>query len=102
VPADILAAVGSSSGEFLAGDGGPAAGPAVAAMVALAREHLAVFHEGARSLPASLRPAFLPLALTGALLDRIERLGSAALTTTPRLPLWVRHWLLFRRATKGW
>jgi phytoene synthase len=102
VPADILAAAGSSPEEFLAGDGGQSAGRAVAAMVALAREHLAAFRENAPSLPGSLRPAFLPLALTGAYLDRIERLGATALVETPRLPHWLRHWLIFRRATKGW
>lgn len=102
VPLDILAAAGTSPAEFLAGDGGPAAGRVVAAMIALAREHLAVFTKGAPALPPSLRPAFLPLALTGAYLDRIERLGATTLTRTPRLPLWLRHWLVFRRATKGW
>jgi phytoene synthase len=102
VPADILVAAGSSSGELLAGDGGPSAGRVVAAMVALARDHLAAFGKGASSLPPSLRPAFLPLALTGAYLDRIERLGPAALARTPHMPLWLRHWLIFRRATRGW
>lgn len=102
VPADILAAAGSSPEAFLAGDGGPAAGRVVAAVTALAREHLGAFGKAAPSLPPALRPAFLPLALTGAYLDRIERLGPAALAKTPRLPLWLRHWLIFRRATKGW
>lgn len=102
VPMDVLAAAGSSPDEFLAGDGGPAAGRIVAATVALAREHLAAFRVGAPSLPVSLRPAFLPLALTQAYLDRIERLGATALARTPRLPLWLRHWLMFRRAVKGW
>jgi phytoene synthase len=102
VPRDVLAAAGSSPDEFLAGDGGPAAGRVVAATVALAREHLAAFHDDAASLPPSLRPAFLPLALTGAYLDGLERLGAAALAKTPRLPLWLRHWLMFRRATRGW
>jgi phytoene synthase len=102
VPADILAAAGASPEAFLAGDGGTAAGRVVAAMIALAREHLTAFESGAPSLPASLRPAFLPLALTGAYLDRLEKLGPSALTQTPRLPLWRRHWLIFRRATRGW
>jgi phytoene synthase len=102
VPADILAAAGTSPEEFLAGDGGSSAGRVVAAMIALAREHLAAFSRGAPSLPPSLRPAFLPLALTGAYMDRIEKLGPAALSKTPRLPLWLRHWRMFRRATRGW
>ena len=37
---------------------------AVEAMTALAREHLSAFEAGAASLPPTLRPAFLPLALT--------------------------------------
>ncbi|WP_315919792.1 phytoene/squalene synthase family protein [Mesorhizobium sp. SP-1A] len=102
VPADLLAAVGSSPREFVAGDGGPGAERAVAAMIALAREHLAAFEHGARQLPPSLRPAFLPLSLTGAYLDRMERRGASPLKTPARLSGWLRHWLLFRRATKGW
>ncbi|MBN9243171.1 MAG: phytoene/squalene synthase family protein [Mesorhizobium sp.] len=102
VPADLLASVGSSPQEFLKGDGGPNAGHALSAMIALARDHLAAFERGASALPESLRPAFLPLALTRANLDRIERAGASALRESPRLPLWRRHWLLFRRASKGW
>lgn len=102
VPADILAAAGSSQQSFLAGEGGEEAGRVVAAMVALAREHFSEFRKQASSLPVSLRPAFLPLAMTGAYLDRIERLGAVATTTTPRIPLWRRHWLIFRRASRGW
>jgi len=102
VPADLLASVGFSPQEFLAGDGGPNAGHALAAMIALARDHLAAFERGADALPQTLRPAFLPLALTRAALDRIERAGVSALRESPRLPLWRRHWLLFRRAARGW
>ncbi|PZN48692.1 MAG: phytoene/squalene synthase family protein, partial [Proteobacteria bacterium] len=60
------------------------------------------FPPQAPGLPTSLRPAFLPLALTGAYLGRIERLGAAALKSVPRLPLWLRHWLMLRRAMRGW
>ena len=102
VPAEILAAVGSSREDFLAADGGTGAAHAVAAMIALAREHLAAFEAEASGLPASLRPAFLPLALTGAYLDRLEAAGASALRTTPRLSSLRRHWLLLRRATQGW
>jgi len=102
VPADILASVGCSPQEFLSGDGGPNALHAVAAMIALARDHLAAFEQGAGSLPQSLRPAFLPLALTRAYLDRVERAGASVLRKSLRLPLWRRHWLLLRRATRGW
>jgi phytoene synthase len=102
IPADILASVGSSPQEFLTGDGGSNAGHALAAMIALARDHLAAFEQGAGSLPQTLRPAFLPLGLTRAMLGRIERAGVSVLRESPRLPHWRRHWLLFRRATRGW
>jgi len=102
VPADILASVGTTPQEFSVGDGGPNAVHALAAMIALARDHLAAFERDAAALPETLRPAFLPLALTRATLDRIERAGASALRESPRLPLWRRHWLLFRRAARGW
>jgi len=102
VPADLLAAVGTSREEFLSGDGGPGAGRAVSAMIALAREHLGAFERDASRLPQSLRPAFLPLTLAGAYLDRMERPGFSVLKQTARLSTLRRHWLLLRRATKGW
>jgi len=102
VPVDLLAAAGTTPQEFLAGDGGAHAGHVLAAMIALARDHLASFERGAGALPGTLRPAFLPLALTRVALAQIERAGRAALRQSPRMPLWRRHWLLFRRAARGW
>jgi phytoene synthase len=71
-------------------------------MVALAREHLSAFQAGAATLPRSLRPAFLPVALTGAYLDQLEKPGSSPLKKTVQLSALRRHWLLFRRASRGW
>ncbi|WP_421912697.1 phytoene/squalene synthase family protein [Mesorhizobium sp.] len=100
VPADILAAAGSSPEEFVTGDGGPGASRAVAAMIALAREHLSAFEQGASALPVSLRPAFLPLALSRAYLAKIE--SRSPLAAIPRLSALRRHWLLLRLASRGW
>lgn len=100
VPADILAAVGTSREEFLVGD--VSGERAVSALLALAREHFSAFEAGAAALPSSLRPAFLPLALSGAYLDRMESAGVSPLRETVRLSALRRHWLLFRRATRGW
>lgn len=102
IPADILAAAGSPPEEFVAGDGGPGAQRAVAAMIALAREHLSAFERGAAELPASLRPAFLPLALSRAYLDKMEGSSHSLLDSVARLSALRRHWLLLRRASKGW
>ncbi|MDW6023953.1 phytoene/squalene synthase family protein [Mesorhizobium sp. BAC0120] len=102
VPKDILAAAGTTPEEFVAGDGGPGAERAVAAMIALAREHLGAFQHGVRELPHSLRPAFLSAALSGAYLDRMEGPGSSPLRTVATLSEWRRHWLLFKDARRGW
>ena len=65
VPRDMLAAAGTSPEAFVAGKDAASARRAVAAMAALAAEHLAAFESRAGAIPQSLRPAFLPLALTG-------------------------------------
>ncbi|MDQ0328247.1 MULTISPECIES: phytoene/squalene synthase family protein [Phyllobacteriaceae] len=101
VPVDILVAVGTSPQEFLSGDGGPGAQRAVAAMIALAQEHLVAFERGAASLPISLRPAFLPLVLTKAYLAAMSGKASP-LAGTARLSALRRHWLLLRKAGRGW
>jgi phytoene synthase len=102
VPKDILAAAGTSPEEFLAGDGGPAAPRAIAAMIALGREHLTIFERGATELPASLRPAFLPLASTGAQLEKMQGREKELLVASLDVGAWRKHWLMFRRATRGW
>ena len=102
VPKDILAAAGTSPEEFLAGDGGPNAPRAVAAMIALAHEHLSIFERGAARQPESLRPAFLPLALTGAQLARMQGREKDVLRANVDIGAWRKHWLMFRRATAGW
>lgn len=102
VPKDILASAGTSSEEFLAAEGGGAASRAVSAMAALARQHLAAFESRAADVPENLRPAFLPMALTGAYLDRIEKNPAGALRQAVVLPSWRRHWLVFGRASRGW
>jgi phytoene synthase len=102
LPRDILAAVGSSPEEFVAGDGDPGAPRAVAAMIALANEHLDAFEQEASKLPQALRPAFLPLALIGTYLKRLSRPGFDPLRQIAELPASRKQWLLLRRASRGW
>jgi phytoene synthase len=101
VPGDILAACGTSAAAFLDGKDPASAGRAVAAMAALAAEHLAAFEGRAPAIPQSLRPAFLPLALTAAYLEKI---GGAVDPTTSIADISAvrRHWLMLKRASKGW
>jgi phytoene synthase len=100
VPADLLAAAGTSRDALIAGE--PNVAPALAAMVALGRDHLARFKAAATSVPAVLRPAFLPLASAAVFLDRTERLGVAALAAPARLSPLARQWRMFRAASRGW
>ncbi len=102
LPRDILVAAGTSPEEFVAGDGGPNAPRAVAAMIALAREHLAAFERGAKTLPVSLRPAFLPLAPVGAQLAKMQGRERDVLAASVDISAWRKQWLMFRRASKGW
>ena len=97
VPIDILAAAGTDRETLLAG--GEGAERAVAAMTALGRDHVAAFERSAATLPATLRPAYLPAAFAGAHLARIE---AAPLEGGRPLPALRRHWIALRRATRGW
>jgi phytoene synthase len=102
VPADILAAAGTNRDEFVAGSDRAGAERAVAAMVALGRDHAARFETEARGMPPALRPAFLPAALAPAYLDRFARLGFAVCEQPADIPALRRHWTLLRRAMRGW
>jgi len=101
VPRDILAAVGASVATLLEGKDQAALGRIVGAMTALARDHLAFFKSGVATIPPSLRPAFLPVALVSAYLDAIDRRGAKAAFEVADIPVWKRHWLLFRAAGRG-
>lgn len=102
VPAELLAAAGTTRDAFVSGDAGEAGMRAVAAMAALAREHLARFEAEARALPATLRPAFLPVAPTAAYLAAVERLGQRALTEVASISALRRTLVMFNRAMRGW
>ena len=102
VPRDVLAAAGSSPEAFVAGTDAASARRAIAAMAALAAEHLAAFESRAGAIPQSLRPAFLPLALTPAYLARIAGAGADPLSQSVDISAIRRHWLMFRKASRGW
>jgi phytoene synthase len=101
VPADILAAAGLDRSGYLAGGDEAAMRSMVDAMASLAREHMRAFEAGAPRMPESLRPAFLPLAVIPAWFDRIDP-DRAWRTPAPEPSALRRHWLMFRRAGKGW
>lgn len=102
LPRDVLSAAGTSPEEFVAGDAPEAGRRAVEAMVALANHHFAAFRQGARLLPETLRPAFLPLALVPAFLKSMSRNPGQVLRAPAGMSDLRRHWLMFRTATRGW
>ncbi|MEQ1954463.1 phytoene/squalene synthase family protein [Mesorhizobium sp. CN2-181] len=102
VPRDILAAAGTTPEEFVSGARSPSVANAVDAMVALATEHYQSFRMDAASLPPSLRPAFLPVALVPTYFAAISANGPKMLTEPADAPGWKRQWTLFRAASKGW
>ncbi|MBC2885023.1 phytoene/squalene synthase family protein [Ochrobactrum sp. CM-21-5] len=96
IPADMLNAVGVSREVLLNDDDKAAAARAVSVMLALARDHLAIFEQARSQLPKSLAPAFLPMAIVPAYLKAIERLGGRATETVADISAIRKHWLMLR------
>lgn len=103
IPQDILAAVGTTREGLREGgaDHADARARAVSAMLALAREHYKAFTLAVQPLPASVRPAFLPLALVPAYGRRVESLGPEVFASTAGLSCLYRQWLVLRAAVTG-
>jgi phytoene synthase len=70
---------------------------ALAEMRALARRHLAAAQATLAFAPPEILPPFLPLALVGPQLRRMERADYAPFQFAP-MPSWRRQWLLWRAA----
>lgn len=95
IPADMLAAVGTTPEAFVAGRDEAAAGRAIEAMVALGREHWRAFERGA-PISSDVWPAFQPASLTPMYLDAAARAGLGTLTEPVRVAEWRLHWRYFR------
>ncbi|MCG6115296.1 MAG: phytoene/squalene synthase family protein [Mesorhizobium sp.] len=102
IPLDILEAVGTDAPALVERRDREAAIRAVSAFAALGSEHATAFREHARSLPASLRPAFLPVATAPAYLARIAARPAEVLDRPVDISPLRRHWHLFRHAARGW
>ncbi|KFB09893.1 phytoene/squalene synthase family protein [Nitratireductor basaltis] len=102
IPADIRAAAGA--GEVALHDPAQAAAAerVLAALIALGRQHFSTFRRDSASLPQSLRAAYLPLASTGAVFSRAERLGAKAFQEPVRISVLAHHIHLLRNALGGW
>ncbi|PRD42022.1 phytoene/squalene synthase family protein [Phyllobacterium phragmitis] len=100
-PADLLKAVGASPEALLAGTDKDALNRVVAAMAALAQEHLAAFDKAKGVLPAALKPAYLPVAVVPAYLKAVMRKGEDAATQIVEISPIRRQWIMFRAAIGG-
>lgn len=101
-PLDLLQAAGTTREALLSGDDREGTGRAVGAMAALGREHLSAFVSQAHALPSSLRPAYLPLALSSAYLGHIEKGAIDPLDEVAEISPVRRHVLLLKHALRGW
>jgi phytoene synthase len=70
---------------------------ALAEMRGFVRRHLAAAQAKLESAPPEILPAFLPVALVGPMLERMERRGYAPFEFDQISP-WRRQWLLWRAA----
>lgn len=102
IPSDMLAAVGATAADLYPEDPDRSALRAVAAMIALAREHLRTFEKEAVTLPTSLRPAYLALSFVPAWLKKIEGAGSSVFSVPITVSPLRRNLSVFYRAAMGW
>ena len=72
----------------------------LAELRALARDHLAKAMPRVATMPASLKPAFLPVALVEPALARMERPGYDPFSTRGELAPWRRQWIIWRTARR--
>jgi 15-cis-phytoene synthase len=102
IPRDLLSAAGTTPEAFVARRAGDACGRAIAAMVALAREHLTAFETRAGLLPPSLRAAYLPVSLAGPYLGKLSSKATDPSREIAAIPEVRRYWTVFRHAMRGW
>ncbi len=100
VPAEIMQAHGAAPDEFAARQASPAVCAALADLHAAARRHLDIFAARLPRLPEKSKPAFLPLSLCEAYLQRMEKRGYDPFKTVVELPQWRRQWILWRAAQR--
>jgi 15-cis-phytoene synthase len=100
VPAEILNTHGVEPEKFAPGQASPAVCAALADLRALARRHLKIFAAQLPSLAETGKPAFLPLSLCEAYLQRMEKPEYDPFKTIVELPQWRRQWILWRAARR--
>ncbi|CAK01256.1 phytoene/squalene synthase family protein [Bartonella tribocorum] len=102
LPTDMLKAVGVNRKDLDSHHlSDQQKGHIVEAMVALSRDHYSKFYAYSHALPRALKPAFLPLVIIPASLQKALQLRSAIFQESATLPLIHRYWLITRAAISG-
>jgi 15-cis-phytoene synthase len=100
LPLDVLQRHGVGLEEVFAGGSSPALEAALAELRSIAVRHLRQALELIPALAPEVRAAFLPVALAGADLERLEGGAADPLTPLPPMATWRRQWILWRTARK--
>jgi phytoene synthase len=103
VPLEVLDRHGARTADIFAGRVTPEIMAALAEMRTHARRHIGRMAEQVSTLPLSVLPAFLPVALVRGYLNRMDHRGYDPFTTPVQIPQWRRQatmWLAARRAAR--
>ena len=95
LPCELLDRHAAKPADIYAGRSSSGLNAAATELRDLARRHLAAVRKRLPDLPREALPAFLPLALVGPALDRLERSDALAFA---ELAPWRRQWLIWRAA----
>lgn len=98
LPGDLLAATGVDARAFLGDRDDDRFAPAVAAFVALGREHLGKAGQALDGAPKSLRSPFSVLAVADAVLTKADKAGAGARVTPVSLSPLAVQWRMTRFA----
>jgi 15-cis-phytoene synthase len=99
VPLDILQRYGANAEDVFAGKSTPQLRATLAEMRLHIRGHLTAADDLLLMAPASVLPAFLPIALVRPLLKQMERRGYDPFGSID-VPQWRRQWALWRAARR--
>jgi phytoene synthase len=100
LPADLAASHGFDRASLATRAATPALRSLLAELGAIARWHLSeAIHEIAALDPA-VKPAFLPIAILGPMLDRMERTDHDPFSRRAEVSMWRRQWIVWRAARR--
>jgi phytoene synthase len=101
VPMEFLAHHGATREDVVTGRGGPGVVRAIADLARLAGRHLDETRRLAGTIDPAIAPGFLPVALVGPYLKRLNRRDYDPYRTRVDLPAWRKIWIIWRQARRA-